>query len=154
MAYRQADDRTEVLLVHPGGPLWRHRWQGWWQLPKGAPEPGEDMLAAARREFVEETGVPIRGPPLDLGEVRQRAGKRVIAFAIAQDLDAAGIRSNHFSMEWPPHSGRQATFPEIDAARWFDLDAAAVAILPSQRPFLDRLRTLLIAAAPPETLTT
>lgn len=133
----------EVLLVHPGGPFWRRKDLGAWTIPKGEIGPGEDQLAAARREFLEETGVELDGDFRPLGELRQAGGKRVIAWAFEGDLDPAAIRSNTFTMEWPPRSGKSAEFPEIDRAEWFSLTDAEAAILPSQRPFLVRLRALL-----------
>lgn len=133
----------EVLLVHPGGPFWRTQWQGWWQIPKGLVQSDEAPLAAARREFREETGFAADGPTHPLGEVRQRGGKRVVAFACEGDIDETVIAGNTFEMEWPPHSGRFSAFPEIDAARWFAPADAKDAMLPSQRPFLDRLLAML-----------
>lgn len=134
-----------MLLVHPGGPLWRKKWEGWWQIPKGEIDDGEDPFSGARREFEEELGVAIASAGRSLGEVRQAGGKRVIAFACEGDLDPVSIVSNMFELEWPPRSGHVARFPEIDAARWFGLDEAETAMLPSQRPFLARLAALLPA---------
>jgi predicted NUDIX family NTP pyrophosphohydrolase len=130
----------EVLLVHPGGPFFARKDDGVWSVPKGEYEPDEDPLAAARREFAEELGTaPPDGEPIDLGEITQRAGKIVTAWALEGDLDVAAVVSNTFEMEWPPRSGRTAEFPEVDRAEWFDLDAARVKILAAQQPFLDRL---------------
>lgn len=131
----------EVLLVHPGGPYWANRTEGAWSIPKGEYDPdSEDGLAAAIREFAEELGSP---PPVGeyiaLGDVTQRAGKVVSAWAVEGDLDAASIVSNTFEIEWPPGSGRTEEFPEIDRAEWFDLDVARAAINPAQSTFLDRL---------------
>lgn len=137
--YRVAASKLEVLLVHPGGPYWRRKDDGAWSIPKGEMDADEDAAAAAIREFMEETGVALAGPLQPLGEVRQRGGKRVIAFAIEGDLEVHGIKSNTFEIEWPPRSGKMQAFPEIDRAEWFDLPAAHVKILDSQRPFLDRL---------------
>ncbi len=133
----------EVLLVHPGGPFWRRKDVGAWTIPKGEIGPGEDQLAAARREFLEETGVELDGDFRPLGELHQAGGKRVIAWAFEGDLDPAAIRSNTFTIEWPPRSGKSAEFPEIDRAEWFSLADAEIKILPSQRPFLARLQALL-----------
>jgi len=133
----------EVLLVHPGGPFWRHKQAGAWQIPKGLIEPDEDPAATARREVREELGVAICGTLVPLDPIRQAGGKTVIAFAAEQDLDATAIVSNLFEIEWPPHSGKMASFPEIDAARWMALDEAHAMILPSQRPLLDQLARLL-----------
>jgi len=140
LLHRLRDGRTEVLLVHPGGPFWARRDAGAWSVPKGLYVPGEEEpLAAARREFAEETGGTAEGAPRDLGMIRQRSGKEVRVFAIEGDFDPAGLCSNTFSMEWPPHSGATAEFPEVDRGEWFDLDAARVRILPGQSGFLDRL---------------
>jgi predicted NUDIX family NTP pyrophosphohydrolase len=137
--YRRIGAKLEVLLAHPGGPYWRGRDKGAWTIPKGEIDAGEDAIDAARREFAEETGVALTGPLEPLGEIRQRAGKRVLAFAVEGDLDVEAIKSNTFEMEWPCNSGRMQTFPEIDRAGWFDLPAAHVKILDGQRPLLDRL---------------
>lgn len=145
LLYRLRGARVEVLLVHPGGPLWRKKWEGWWQIPKGEIDDGEDPFSGARREVEEELGIAITSDGQSLGEVRQAGGKRVIAFACEGDLDPVSIVSNMFEIEWPPYSGRRARFPEIDAARWFGLDEAGTAMLPSQRPFLARLAALLPA---------
>jgi predicted NUDIX family NTP pyrophosphohydrolase len=137
--YRHAGSKLEVLLVHPGGPYWRRRDEGAWSIPKGEMDADEDAGYAASREFFEETGVGVAGPLEPLGEIRQRAGKRVIAFALEGDLDIEAIKSNSFEIEWPPRSGTLRAFPEIDRAGWFDLPAARAKILESQRPLLDRL---------------
>jgi predicted NUDIX family NTP pyrophosphohydrolase len=137
--YRYVESRLEVLLVHPGGPYWRRKDEGAWSIPKGEMDAGEDAVSAARREFTEETGVGLAGPLEPLGEIRQRGGKRVVAFAIEGDLEVESIKSNTLEIEWPPKSGKMQTFPEIDRAGWFDLPAAHAKILEGQRPFLDRL---------------
>ncbi len=137
--YRRQGGALEVLLVHPGGPFWRHKDFGAWSIPKGGFGEGEDAESAARREFAEELGGAAIGPLEALGEVRQRGGKRVTAFALEGDLDVAAIRSNAFELEWPPRSGRIQTYPEVDRAGWFGLAEAHDKILASQRPFLDRL---------------
>mgnify|MGYP003680623394 CR=1 FL=1 len=137
--YRSRGGALEVLLVHPGGPFWRRRDRGAWSIPKGEHGPDEEPAAAAKREFAEELGLPADGPLLPLGEVRQKAGKIVTAFALAGDCDTAAIRSNAFEVEWPPRSGRLQRFPEVDRAEWFTLTAAREKILPAQQPFLDRL---------------
>jgi predicted NUDIX family NTP pyrophosphohydrolase len=142
--YRRSGTGLEVLLVHPGGPYWRAKDEGTWSIPKGEIDGEEDAGVVARREFAEETGVVLAGQPLEpLGEIRQRAGKRVIAFAVEGDLDVHAIRSNTFEIEWPPRSGKMQTFPEIDRAEWFDLAAARVKMLEGQRPLLDRLAELV-----------
>jgi len=140
--YRGTGPGLEVLLVHPGGPFWRNKDDGVWSIPKGEIEDGEDAAATARREFLEETGVAISGPLESLGEIRQRGGKRVVAFAVEGNIDAAAIESNTFEIEWPPKSGKMQSFPEIDRAKWFDLPAATTKILEGQRPLLDRLAGL------------
>jgi predicted NUDIX family NTP pyrophosphohydrolase len=143
---RGADGETEVLLVHPGGPFWAKKDAGAWSIPKGEPGDGEEPLAAALREFAEELGV---APPRDgaapqpLGEVRQKGGKVVAAWALAGDLDPEAIVSNTFELEWPPRSGRRQAFPEVDRAGWFGPAAAREKLLPAQLPLLDRLDELL-----------
>lgn len=133
----------EVLLVHPGGPFWARQDDGAWSIPKGEFEAGADALEAARREFLEETGSRIDGAFVALTPLRQPGGKLVYAWAVEGDLDTTSIRSNTFSIEWPPRSGRQQEFPEIDRAAWFDIAAARQKILPGQRGFLDELDTRL-----------
>jgi len=143
LLYRRADDALSVLLVHPGGPYWRNRWAGAWQIPKGQAMPGETALAAARREFEEELGAAPVGEAIPLGRLRQRGGKLVEAFAIQDEFDVATLTSIAFELEWPPKSGKLRAFPEVDTARWFTLDEARTEILPSQQPFLDRLAEVL-----------
>lgn len=147
--YRITND-LEVLLVHPGGPFWKHKSDGVWSIPKGEFDPeSEDPLAAARREFAEELGTDAPdGDPIDLGSVTQKAGKVVVAFALAGDLDPAVVISNMFTMEWPPKSGRTAEFPEVDRADWFTIEAARTVINSAQRAFLDRLADALGRSAP------
>lgn len=142
IAYRKRGN-IEVLLVHPGGPFWRNKDLGAWSVPKGEYADGDDAEIAARREFAEELGLELSVPLTPLGEVRQRGGKRVTAFAAELDLDVRSIRSNTFEMEWPPRSGKRQAFPEVDRAEWFTLEAAQAKINAGQRPLLDRL-TLLI----------
>jgi predicted NUDIX family NTP pyrophosphohydrolase len=138
--YRRCAGRLEVLLVHPGGPLWVRRDGGAWSIPKGEYEPGEDPLPAARREFAEELGVPAPdGPAEDLGEVRQKSGKLVHAWGLEGDLDAGAVSSNTFELEWPPGSGRRIEVPEVDRAEWFSLEQAREKINPAQAELLDRL---------------
>ena len=133
----------DVLLVHPGGPIWAKRDAGAWSIPKGEPEAGEDPLTAARREFAEELGRGVNGTFIPLSPVRQPGGKVVHAWAVEADFDASSITSNTFSMEWPPRSGRQQVFPEIDRAEWFPLDVARQKILAGQAPLLDELMRLV-----------
>jgi predicted NUDIX family NTP pyrophosphohydrolase len=141
LLHRRGAGGREVLLVHPGGPFWAKRDDGAWSIPKGEYADGEDAEAAARREFAEELGSPLPdGAPLvELGEVRQRNGKLVVAWAAEGDLDATAARSNTFEMEWPPRSGRRQEFPEIDRADWFPLARAREKLIPAQVAFLDRL---------------
>lgn len=140
LLFRNAGDELEVLLVHPGGPFWVKRDAGAWSIPKGECEDGEDPRAAAWREFGEELGTPAPdGDVLDLGEVRQKAGKTVLAWAVAGDLDPEQITSNTFEMEWPPRSGRRQSFPEVDRAGWFGMAEARERINPAQVALLDRL---------------
>lgn len=139
LMHRQSEAGREVLLVHPGGPFWRNKDVGAWQIPKGLADPGEDDEAAARREVQEELGVSIIGPLAPLGEIRQAGGKTVVAFAMERDVDVATVVSNTVEIDWPPRSGRKLVIPEIDEARWFDLNGARHRILPSQEPLLDRL---------------
>jgi predicted NUDIX family NTP pyrophosphohydrolase len=141
--YRGSGSSVEVMLVHPGGPYWRNKDDGAWSIPKGEIEPGENPEDVARREFLEELGSAPAGRLQPLGEIRQRGGKRVHAFAVAGDLDIGKVRSNSFEMEWPPRSGRRQAFPEIDRAGWFDLAEARLKILEGQRPLLDRLEKLV-----------
>ena len=146
LLYRVGDE-VEVLLVHPGGPFWKTKSDGVWSIPKGEFDPDtEDALVAALREFEEELGQPPpEGDPIYLGEVTQKAGKRVRAWALEGDLDPDTIMSNTFEMEWPPKSGRTAEFPEIDRGEWFAIGAARSQINSAQAEFLDRLRQSLSA---------
>jgi predicted NUDIX family NTP pyrophosphohydrolase len=140
LLYRERARALEVLLVHPGGPFWARKDLGAWSVPKGEYAAGEDALAAARREFEEELGSPVPpGNPLELGEIRQRSGKRVRAWALAGDLDETGITSNTLEIEWPPRSGRRIEIPEVDRAEWFELELAREKINPAQATLLDRL---------------
>src|SRR5579862_1777757 len=139
LLYSLAGGELRVLLAHPGGPFWRARDNGVWTIPKGLMRESEEPEAAARREFAEELGVQPQGELRSLGEIRQRNGKRVKAFALEGEFDVASLRSNDFLIEWPPNSGRTASFPEIDRAAWFPLPAAREKILPSQAPLIDRL---------------
>ena len=144
--FRSRPGGPEVLLVHPGGPFWAKKDEGAWSIPKGELEPGDDPLAAAKRELAEETGIVARGELLPLGSVQQKGGKLVHAWALEQDADAAAIRSNTFTLEWPPRSGKTREFPEVDRAAWFDLPSARTKILPGQRELLERLAARLASA--------
>ena len=137
--YKRRGPELQVFLVHPGGPFWKNKDAGAWSIPKGEYGDEEDALAAARREFQEETGFAASGEFAPLGEITQPSGKVVIAWALEGDCRAEDIRSNTFSMEWPPKSGRQQEFPEVDRAAWFHLKEARKRILPGQAGFLDRL---------------
>lgn len=142
LMYHQGDAGVVVLLVHPGGPFWRNRDLGAWSVPKGELGDGEDLEAAARREFAEELGVEAKGPLQPLGQVRQSSKKSVMAYALEGELDVDSIKSNEIAIEWPPRSGRTILVPEIDRAEWFALPLAREKILPGQRPLLDRLEEL------------
>jgi predicted NUDIX family NTP pyrophosphohydrolase len=141
--YRRRDGALEVFLVHPGGPFWARKDAGAWSIPKGEIDPEEDHLAAAKREFAEETGLQADGHFLPLAAIRQSGGKTVHAFALEGDCDADAIRSNSFEIEWPPRSGQQKSFPEVDRAAWFSLDEAGQKINPAQIPLLGELQALL-----------
>jgi predicted NUDIX family NTP pyrophosphohydrolase len=140
LLYRLTGEGPEVLLVHPGGPFWAKRDEGVWSIPKGEYGEDDDPLTAALREFEEETGTPLEpGDLVELGSVKQKSGKVVVAWAIRGDLDADAIHSNTFAMEWPPRSGRTAEFPEVDRAGWFDPSAARRKLVEAQAAFVDRL---------------
>jgi predicted NUDIX family NTP pyrophosphohydrolase len=141
--YRRSTGGLEVLLVHPGGPFWANRDLGAWSIPKGEIESGENLEDAARREFHEETGFGATEPLHPLPAVRQAGGKLVYAWAIEGDCDPAQLRSNSFRMEWPPRSGRQREFPEVDRAAWFPVQEARRRILAGQVPLLEHLDTLV-----------
>lgn len=145
LMYRRIGDSLEVFLVHPGGPFFKKKEEGYWSIPKGLVDEDEADLDAARREFEEETSIPVIANQLflDLGEIRQKGGKRVRAWAFEGDADVQKIRSNSFEMEWPPRSGRRQSFPEIDRGAWFDIAAAGRMIIEAQRAFLDRLCAML-----------
>lgn len=143
LLFRHDAGQLEVFLVHPGGPFWRNKDLGAWSIPKGECAPGEDPLLAARRELREETGFDVDGPFTALRPVRQAGGKVVQAWAAQADLDPSRLVSNIFSTEWPPRSGRQQEFPEVDRGAWFSLDDARARILSGQTPLLDELVTLV-----------
>jgi predicted NUDIX family NTP pyrophosphohydrolase len=132
--------RLEVLLAHPGGPYWAKKDEGAWTIPKGEILADEDPLAGALREFKEETGVALKGEAIDLGMVRQAAGKRVHGFALEGDVNPGALISNAFDMEWPPKSGKRQSFPEIDRAAWFSPEVARRKINPAQTTFIDALQ--------------
>lgn len=143
LLYRRRAGHLEVFLVHPGGPFWKNKDEGAWSIPKGEYSMGEDPLAAARREFREETGFTVEGDFIPLTPVTQAGGKVVQAWALAGDCDPQKIRSNTFTLEWPPRSGKIREFPEVDRAGWFDLDTARKKINRAQVTFLDELERLL-----------
>jgi predicted NUDIX family NTP pyrophosphohydrolase len=139
LLFKRCDGKVQVFLVHPGGPFWRKKDAGAWSIPKGEYEEGEDPLAAAKREFEEETGIKPQGKFIALGEIKQPSGKVVSAWAFEGDCSPKEIQSNTFSMEWPPKSGHKREFPEVDRADWFALDDARRRIVKGQIGFLDRL---------------
>ena len=140
LLYRRREGGLEVFLVHPGGPFWASKDAGAWSIPKGEIDPTEEPLAAARREFEEETGLAAEGRFQPLAPITQAGGKVVQAWAVEGDLDPAALQGNSFSIEWPPRSGRQQSFPEVDRAAWFPLDAARRKINPAQVALLDELQ--------------
>jgi predicted NUDIX family NTP pyrophosphohydrolase len=139
LLYRFRDRRLEVLLVHPGGPFWAKKDAGAWSIPKGEAAPGEDLLTRAKREFAEETGFAAPDGAEALSPIKQAGGKVVHAWAVEGDCDVAALRSNSFTMEWPPRSGRQQSFPEVDRAAWLTLDEARDKINKGQSALLDQL---------------
>jgi predicted NUDIX family NTP pyrophosphohydrolase len=143
LLYRRDSDALRVLLVHPGGPFWRGRDEGAWMIPKGLIEPDETPLAAALREFEEELGARPEGEPVELCTVRQSGGKWVTAFALEGDFACSALKSNEFTLEYPPKSGSFRAFPEVDEARWFSLPEARAKILKSQAPILGALEAAL-----------
>ena len=143
LLYRKRDGALEVFLVHPGGPFWAKKDDGAWSIPKGEYGEGEDPLAVAKREFYEETGSQVSGDYLSLTPLRQPSGKMITAWAVEGEVDPASLRSNTFSMEWPPKSGKLEEFPEVDRGMWCDLATARIKLLPGQRAFLDQLLKLL-----------
>jgi predicted NUDIX family NTP pyrophosphohydrolase len=143
LLFRQRGSATEVLLIKPGGPFWRHKDAGAWMIPKGMIEPGEAPAEAALREFEEETGAKLNAVPFPLATVRQAGGKRVEAFAVEGEFDCESLCSNQFEVEWPPRSGKRKLYPEVAEARWMALAEARELMLPSQRPLLDALEARL-----------
>ena len=148
LLYRRRPAGVEVMLVHPGGPFWARKDLGAWSIPKGLANEGEDRLAAAKREFLEETGMAIEGECLDLGLYKQPGGKTIAAFAQEGDFDPSSLKSNVFSIEWPPHSGRTAEFPEVDKAGWYSLVEAVERATKGQRPIIEALAERLGFEAP------
>ncbi len=148
LLFRRAAGVLEVLLVHPGGPFWKNKDAGAWSIPKGEYTGSEDPMAAAIREFEEETGLHPKGNFRELGQVRQAGGKVVTAWALEGDFDPSTLHSNLFSVEWPRGSGRAQQFPEVDRAAWFPLDLARRKIIQAQATFLDRLSVLAATGTP------
>ena len=144
LLYRRSGGGIEVLIAHPGGPLWARKDEGAWSIPKGLLEPDESAWETARREFAEEIGTALPdGEYVELGEVTLKSGKVVVAFGVEGDLDVTTVQSNTFEMAWPPRSGRMQSFPEIDRAEWADPDTARLKLNPAQAAFVDRLLELL-----------
>ena len=143
LMYKHGEQELLVLLVHPGGPYWAKKDLGSWSIPKGEHDEGEDPLAAAVREFQEETGGQVEGPFRSLGQITQSNRKTVSAWAVERDFDPKTLKSNLCEIEWPPKSGRKQLIPEADRAEWFSLQDAQSKILAGQRPFLDRLESAL-----------
>jgi predicted NUDIX family NTP pyrophosphohydrolase len=148
LMFRRRYSALEVLLVHPGGPFWTNKDDGAWSIPKGEYSQGDDALEAAQREFREETGFEPGTDFISLGEIRQPSGKIVTVWAFEGDCDSADLRSNAFSIEWPPKSGQTREFPEVDRADWFPIDAARTKVLKGQVGFLGRLVSKLAAPRP------
>lgn len=141
--YRRRGLSVQVLLAHPGGPFYTRKDMGVWSIPKGEPDPGEDLLAAAQREFEEELGFKPDGGFAALGSITQKSGKVVYAWAVEGNWDPSLVKSNTFSIEWPPHSGKEREFPEVDRAEFFDIEEACRRINPAQVELLTRLQQLL-----------
>ncbi|HEY5206137.1 MAG TPA: NUDIX domain-containing protein [Roseiarcus sp.] len=139
LLFRHRPAGLEVMLAHPGGPFWAKKDFGAWSIPKGLVDQGEDLLEAAKREFLEETGMPVEGAFLNLGAHKQPGGKTIAAWACEGDFDPALLKSNTFTLEWPPRSGRIVEFPEIDRAEWYAIDEAFIRINRGQKPIIAAL---------------
>ena len=148
LMYRYKNKRLEVLLVHPGGPYWAKKDDGAWSIPKGEYDEGDDPLEAAKREFREETGITPEGVFKPLSLLKQPSGKRISAWAFEGDCDTSSVMSNTFTIEWPPHSGKKADFPEIDRAVWFGVDEAVRKLIKGQVGFVEELCRILNTAMP------
>lgn len=142
LLYRKTPQGLQVFLVHPGGPFFKNKDDGSWSVPKGEYESGEDPLAAAKREFKEETGHEITGNFIALSPIKQKGGKMVLAWAVEGDIDPKNIKSNTFEIEWPPRSGKKQTFDEIDRGEWFDITTAKTKINPAQAALIDELAAM------------
>jgi predicted NUDIX family NTP pyrophosphohydrolase len=147
LLFRKAPAGLQVMLVHPGGPFWAKKDLGAWSIPKGLADEAEDLIEAAKREFLEETGAAVEGEFIDLGAHKQPGGKTVVAFACEGDFDPASLSSNMFSLEWPPRSGKTAEFPEVDRAAWHTIDEALERVHKGQRPIIAALIEQLDAEA-------
>jgi predicted NUDIX family NTP pyrophosphohydrolase len=147
--FRKIRRQVQLLLVHPGGPFWARKEDGWWSIPKGLYDDSEDPLAAAKRELREETGIIAEGKFLELGTFKQPSGKMIVAWAIESDFDPANLVSNTFLLEWPPKSGKYAEFPEVDRASWFSITEAITKITKGQQPILTALAAKLQTPMPP-----
>ena len=143
LAYRFRNNEIEVFLVHPGGPFWQNKDEHAWSIPKGEPDPDEELLNTAQREFNEETGLTVQGRFQEMKPVRQSSDKIVHAWAVEAQLDPTNIKSNSFTAEWPPHSGKQQQFPEVDKAEWFPIAIAREKIHKGQIPLLEQLELML-----------
>jgi len=143
LLYRKTGSHVEVFLVHPGGPFWKNKDEGAWTIPKGEFTSSEEALAAAIREFKEETGCTLTGTFIPLAPITQKAGKKVYGWAVAGNIDAQALQSNIFTLEWPPGSGKKKDFPEVDRGAWFDLPGARIKINPAQTGFLDELEQIM-----------
>jgi predicted NUDIX family NTP pyrophosphohydrolase len=143
LVFRLTNGKPQFFLVHPGGPFWKNKDEGAWSIPKGEFADDEDPLVAAKREFEEETGIRCGGKFIELAPVKQKSGKLVFAWALEMDIDPGSVKSNLFSVEWPPKTGKMQEFPEIDKGGWFDLNDAKQKINASQAYFLDQLVTKL-----------
>ncbi|MGA0604571.1 NUDIX domain-containing protein [Phenylobacterium sp. VNQ135] len=144
LAWRAGAEGPEFLLVHPGGPFWANKDEAAWSIPKGLVEPEEDGWTAARREFEEELGAPMVGQAVELPAVKTPGGKVIHAWLVEAEIDVSGIRSNTFEMEWPPRSGRRASFPEVDRAGWFDAETARWKLHKGQRPVLEAALRIIL----------
>jgi predicted NUDIX family NTP pyrophosphohydrolase len=147
LLFRRRAAAIEVMLVHPGGPFWAKKDLGAWSIPKGLVDEGEDLLEAAKREFLEETGMSVEGEFLDLGAHKQPGGKTIAAWAYEGDFDPASLRSNTFSLEWPPRSGRTAEFAEVDRAAWYSIDDAFMKIHRGQKPIIAALEASAVRSS-------
>jgi predicted NUDIX family NTP pyrophosphohydrolase len=146
LLFRRRAAGVEVLLVHPGGPFWAKKEEAAWSIPKGLVDENEDLLAAAKREFLEETSMVVDGEFLDLGAHKQ-PGKTIVAWACEGDFDPETLKSNTFSLEWPPRSGQTAEFPEVDQAAWYSIDEAFMKIHKGQKPIIATLEALIVASS-------